>query len=176
VQVVKLGIDVTIWQALAGWLVAHAARLARVGYDAWRISIAQRDRLLAQTQPASLDWVSLAAREIDRAIALPGWVVERPIFGLPDAMTGASVAQNLDALNGRLAAHTGAASDTASERTAFLTCASDDLAYLLNSRGYHIPNASSHLGFLFVLGEQVAVPAGRLRPLRSTWRRTRRCT
>ncbi|KVE64385.1 X-Pro aminopeptidase [Burkholderia vietnamiensis] len=177
VQVVKLGIDVTIWQALAGWLVTHAARLARVGYDAWRISIAQRDRLLAQTQPASLDWVSLTSREIDRAIALPGWVVERPIFGLPEATTGVSVAQNLDALNGRLAAHTDTASDTASDTatatatatttatttdttpptTAFVTCASDDLAYLLNSRGYHIPNASSHLGFLFVLGEQVAL-------------------
>ncbi|RBJ70258.1 X-Pro aminopeptidase, partial [Pseudomonas sp. MWU12-2534b] len=28
---------------------------------------------------------------------------------------------------------------------------------LLNSRGYHIPNASSHLGFLFAVGAEVAL-------------------
>lgn len=153
VRIEKLGMNVTIWQAMADWLVAHGSRLARVGYDARRISVAQRDRLFEQTQAASLDWTSLAEREIDRAIALPGWVVERPIFEVPEAMTGLSVAQNLDALNRKLAAHTGAPDG----RTAFFTCASDDLAYLLNSRGYHIPNASSHLGFLFAVGGQVAL-------------------
>ncbi|PFH27915.1 M24 family metallopeptidase [Burkholderia sp. JKS000303] len=153
VQIEKLGMNVTIWQALADWLVARAGRLERIGYDALRISVGQRDRLVEQTRAARLEWASLVEREIDRAIALPGWVVERPIFELPEAMTGASVAQNLATLNGRLAAHTGAAHGT----TAFFTCASDDLAYLLNSRGYHIPNASSHLGFLFAIGEQVAL-------------------
>lgn len=153
VRVEKLGMNVTIWQAMADWLLAHASRLARVGYDARRISVAQRNRLFEQTQAASLDWTSLAEREIDQAIALPGWNVERPIFGIPAAMTGLSVAQNLDALNRRLAAHTGAADG----KTAFFTCASDDLAYLLNSRGYHIPNASSHLGFLFAIGAQVVL-------------------
>ncbi|MCA3847593.1 MAG: aminopeptidase P family N-terminal domain-containing protein, partial [Burkholderia sp.] len=133
VRIEKLGMNVTIWQAMADWLVAHASRLARVGYDALRISVGQRDRLFAQTQAASLDWTSLADREIDRAIALPGWIVERPIFEVPEAMTGLSVAQNLDTLNRRLAAHTGAADG----KTAFVSCASDDLAYLLNSRGYH---------------------------------------
>ncbi len=153
VHIEKLGMNVTIWQAMADWLVAHASRLARVGYDALRISVAQRDRLFAQTQAASLDWTGLADREIDRAIALPGWIVERPIFEVPESMTGLSVAQNLDTLNRRLAAHTGAADG----KTAFFSCASDDLAYLLNSRGYHIPNASSHLGFLFAVGGQVVL-------------------
>ncbi len=153
VRIEKPGMNVTIWQAMADWLVAHASRLARVGYDGRRISVGQRDRLLAQTQAASFDWTSLADREIDRAIALPGWAVERPIFELPESMTGVTVAHNLDTLNRTLAAHTGAAHG----RTAFFTCASDDLAYLLNSRGYHIPNASSHLGFLFVVGDEVAL-------------------
>ncbi|WP_175718652.1 M24 family metallopeptidase [Burkholderia anthina] len=153
VHLEKLGMNVTIWQALADWLVARAGRLERIGYDALRLSVGQRDRLVAQTRAARLVWASLVEREIDRAIALPGWVVERPIFELPEAVTGASVARNLATLNGRLAAHTGAAHG----KTAFFTCASDDLAYLLNSRGYHIPNASSHLGFLFAIGEQVAL-------------------
>ena len=152
VHIEKLGMNVTIWQAMADWLVAHGSRLARVGYDARRIS-ARSDRLFERTQAASLDWTSLVDREIDRAIALPGWVVERPIFEVPESATGLSVAQNLDTLNRRLAAHTGAPDG----KTAFFTCASDDLAYLLNSRGYHIPNASSHLGFLFAVGGQVAL-------------------
>ncbi|WP_175770372.1 MULTISPECIES: M24 family metallopeptidase [Burkholderia] len=153
VHIEKLGMNVTIWQALADWLVAGAGRLERIGYDALRISAGQRDRLVEQTRAARLEWASLVEREIDRAIALPGWVVERPIFELPEATTGASVAQNLATLNARLAAHTGSAHG----KTAFFTCASDDLAYLLNSRGYHIPNASSHLGFLFAIGEQIAL-------------------
>ncbi|KVZ49359.1 X-Pro aminopeptidase [Burkholderia ubonensis] len=153
VHVEKLGLNVSIWAAMADWLVAHAGRLKRVGYDGLRISVAQRDRLLDSTQAARFDWTSLVGREIDRAIVLPGWVVERPIFELPESMTGVSVAQNLATLSQRLAAHTGAAKG----RTAFVTCLADDLGYLLNSRGYHIPNASSHLGFLFVIGAQVVL-------------------
>jgi hypothetical protein len=49
VRVEKLGMNVTIWQALADWLLAHASRLARVGYDARRISVGQRNRLFEQT-------------------------------------------------------------------------------------------------------------------------------
>ncbi|KVN60171.1 M24 family metallopeptidase [Burkholderia stagnalis] len=153
VHVEKLGLNASIWTSMADWLVARAGRLERIGYDGLRISVAQRDRLLASTQAAPLEWTSLVGREIDRAIALPGWVVERPIFELPESITGVSVARNIATLNQRLAAHTGAAQG----KTAFVTCASDDLSYLLNSRGYHIPNASSHLGFLFVVGEQVAL-------------------
>ncbi|MBN3792342.1 M24 family metallopeptidase [Burkholderia sp. Ac-20353] len=153
VHVEKLGLDTAMWPAIAEWLIAHAGRLERVGYDGLRFSVAQRDRLLDSTQAAKLDWTSIVGREIDRAIALPGWFVERPIFELPESMTGVSVAQNIATLNQRLAAHTGAADG----KTAFVTCASDDLSYLLNSRGYHIPNASSHLGFLFVVGEQVVL-------------------
>ncbi|RQS64214.1 M24 family metallopeptidase [Burkholderia sp. Bp8963] len=153
VHVEKLGLDASMWPAIADWLVARAGRLERIGYDGLRLSVAQRDRLLDSTQAAKLDWTSIVGREIDRAIALPGWFVERPIFELPESMTGVSVAQNIATLNQRLAAHTGAADG----KTAFVTCASDDLSYLLNSRGYHIPNASSHLGFLFVVGEQVVL-------------------
>ncbi|MGU7769811.1 M24 family metallopeptidase [Burkholderia sp. MR1-5-21] len=153
VHIEKLGLNDSMWLAMADWLTARVDRLKRVGYDGLRISVAQRDRLLERTQAAKLDWTSLVGREIDRAIALPGWVVERPIFELPESMTGVSVAQNIATLSQRLAAHTGAPKG----RTAFVTCLSDDLGYLLNSRGYHIPNASSHLGFLFVVGAQVVL-------------------
>ncbi|AIO76576.1 aminopeptidase P family protein [Burkholderia multivorans] len=153
VRVEKLGLDRTIWAAIADWLAAHAAHVPRIGYDGWRVSVGQRERLFAATRDAALTWTSVADRAVDRAIALPGWHVERPIFELPESMTGARVAEHVAALDRRLAARTGAADG----KTAFVTCASDDLAYLLNSRGYHLPNASSHLGFLFVIGEQIVL-------------------
>ncbi|MDN7676586.1 M24 family metallopeptidase [Burkholderia oklahomensis] len=153
VHVEKLGLNVAMWPAIADWLVAHATELRRVGYDALRLSVAQRERLFAHTQGAGLQWTSLAGREIDKAIALPGWTVERPIFELPRSMTGAGIAENIATLNRRTREHLG----DPHAKAAFLTCAADDLSYLLNSRGYHLPCASSHLGFLFVVGEAVAL-------------------
>ncbi|AOJ10751.1 M24 family metallopeptidase [Burkholderia mayonis] len=153
VHVEKLGLNVAMWPAIADWLIAHAAEFQRVGYDALRLSVAQRERLFAHTQSAGLQWTSLAGREIDKAIALPGWTVERPIFELPRSMTGVGIAENLATLNRRMGEHLG----DPHAKVAFLTCAADDPSYLLNSRGYHLPCASSHLGFLFVVGEAVAL-------------------
>ncbi|MGN6234306.1 MAG: aminopeptidase P family N-terminal domain-containing protein, partial [Trinickia sp.] len=50
VHLEKLELGVPIWSALAGWLSAHADALRAVGYDAQRVSVAQRDRLLADTR------------------------------------------------------------------------------------------------------------------------------
>ncbi|WP_116138441.1 M24 family metallopeptidase [Trinickia diaoshuihuensis] len=153
VQVEKLELAVPIWTALARWLSNHADVLRSVGYDALRISVGQRDRLFDDTRRDALRWTALSAREIDRAIGLPGWQVKRPIFEVPEALTGTTVASNIAALNDRLRGHLG----NAGARVCWLTCAADDIAYLLNSRGYHMPNASSHLGYLFVVGDQVAL-------------------
>jgi Xaa-Pro aminopeptidase len=153
VHLEKLELGLPIWSALAGWLSAHADVLRRVGYDALRVSVAQRDRLFGDTRHDTLRWTAFRAREVDRAIDLPGWSTERPIFELPESMTGTVVARNIAALNDRLRGHLG----NAGARVCWMTCAADDIGYLLNSRGYHMPNASSHLGYLFVVGDQVAL-------------------
>ncbi|WP_323122749.1 M24 family metallopeptidase [Burkholderia alba] len=153
VRVEKLPLGLGIWDAIAGWLVERAAQLRSIGYDALRVSVAERERLLADTADADFAWHALTAREVDRAIGLQGWRIDRPIFSLPPSMTGASVAEHIGALNTRLRANLGR--DDAA--TCFLTCAADDLGYLLNSRGYHVPQASSHLGYLFVLGEALVL-------------------
>ncbi|RDU98702.1 M24 family metallopeptidase [Trinickia dinghuensis] len=153
VHLQKLELGLPIWSALAMWLSTHAGVLRSVGYDALRVSVAQRDRLFADTRHGALRWTGLTSREIDRAIDLPGWQVDRPIFELPESMTGTAVAGNIAALNDRLRGHLG----NAGARVCWMTCAADDIGYLLNSRGYHMPNASSHLGYLFVVGDQVAL-------------------
>ena len=153
VQLKKLELGEPIWSALTSWLTTHADVLCSVGYDARRTSVAQREELLQGTRRGALRWTALTAREIDRAIALPGWQVDRPIFELPESMTGTAVAGNIGELNDRLRAHLRAPK----ARVCWLTCAADDIGYLLNSRGYHMPNASSHLGYLFVIGEQAAL-------------------
>ncbi|WGS53452.1 M24 family metallopeptidase [Paraburkholderia sp. D15] len=165
VRVEKLGLGASMWKAIAGWLVAHAARIRNVGYDALRMNVAQREGMVEATSAANFSWTSLAGREVDRAIDLPGWNVDRPIFELPESVTGASVAHNIATLNQHIHAYLGQTDQTdqtyrpnhAEQPVCFLTCVSDDLSYLLNSRGYHIPQASSHLGFLFVIGEQVVL-------------------
>lgn len=153
VRLEKLELGVPIWSALIAWLSAHADVLHSVGYDAQRMSVAQRERFLAGTRQSALRWTALSAREVDRAIALPGWRVERPIFDVPESLTGASAATNIGRLGERLSAHLRAPAT----RVCWLTCASDDIGYLLNCRGYHMPNASSPLGYLFVIGDQVAL-------------------
>jgi Xaa-Pro aminopeptidase len=153
VQLQKLGLGEPIWMALASWLATHVNVLCSVGYDALRVSVAQRDGLVQGTPRGALRWTALTAHEVDRAIALPGWHVDRPIFEVPEAMTGTVVASNVGELNDRLRAHLRAPR----ARICWLTCAADDIGYLLNSRGYHMPNASSHLGYLFVVGEQAAL-------------------
>ncbi|WP_206956361.1 M24 family metallopeptidase [Trinickia acidisoli] len=153
VQLEKLELGVPIWSALVAWLSTHASALRSVGYDALRMSVAQRDRLFEDTQHNALRWTGFAAREVDRAIALPGWQVKRPIFELPESTTGLAVASNIAELNDRLRRHLGEADAC----MCWLTCAADDIGYLLNSRGYHMPNASSHLGYLFVVGDQAAL-------------------
>ena len=153
VRLEKLELGWPIWSALAMWLATHADVLRSVGYDALRVSVAQRDRLFDDTRHGALRWTAFTAREVDRAIDLPGWQVERPIFELPESMTGTSVARNIAALNDGLRGHVG----DAGARVCWLTCAADDISYLLNSRGYHIPNASSNLGHVFIVGDQVAL-------------------
>ncbi|KGS06032.1 M24 family metallopeptidase [Burkholderia sp. ABCPW 111] len=153
VQVEKLGLNVAMWPAIADWLAAHAAEIKRVGYDAPRLSVAQRERLFAHTANAGLQWAGLVGGEIGKAIELPGWSVERPIFELPRSVTGVDIAENIATLNRRIGEHLG----DSHAKAAFLSCAADDLSYLLNSRGYHLPYASSHVGFLFVVGEAVAL-------------------
>ena len=153
VHLEKLELGLPIWSALAMWLSKHADTLRSVGYDALRVSVGQRDRLFDDTRGSALRWTAFSSREIDRAIDLPGWQVARPIFEVPESMTGRAVASNIAALNDRLRGHLG----NAGARVCWLTCAADDIGYLLNSRGYHMPNASSHLGYLFVVGDQVAL-------------------
>ncbi|HEV3104194.1 MAG TPA: M24 family metallopeptidase, partial [Trinickia sp.] len=153
VRVEKLGLGVSIYAAIVEWLAAHAAHLRKIGYDALRLSVAQREQMLAGTREAGFIWTALAGREVDRTIHLPGWQVERPITALPESITGTSVARNVATLNERLRTHLG----NHQTKVCFLTCAADDLGYLLNSRGYHLPNASSHLGYLFVVENQIAL-------------------
>ncbi|HYD81988.1 MAG TPA: M24 family metallopeptidase [Paucimonas sp.] len=151
VQVEKLPLGIAIWDGIAAWLGARAAARVRIGWDPYRVSVAQRVKLDAALATAGVEWVALERQELERAVALPGWRVERPIRALPESVTGRSVSANLVRLQQAIAARHGAAA------TCYVTCAADDICYLLNSRGHHLPNLASHLGYLFVLGREAAL-------------------
>jgi len=149
VQVEKLPLGVRIWEAMASWLGARAARIGRIGVDPSRISVVQRRTLDAALTNAAIEWISLERDELPAALALPGWHADRAIGHVADTVTGRRAADNLARLRAAIAERYG---DTPA---CFATCAADDIAWLLNSRGYHLPHVSSHLGYLFVLPASV---------------------
>lgn len=148
VQVEKPPLPVRIWEAMATWLGARASRVVRIGFDPYRVSAAQRRTLDAALTNADIEWIAFEEGELDAAAALPGWRVDRPITQLSPEVTGRTVAGNLAALRQAMSLQSG------DLRTAFISCAADDLGWLLNSRGHHLPNAASHLGYLFVLPQR----------------------
>lgn len=150
VQIEKLPLGVSIVAAMAKWLTDRADT---IGYDARRLSVSQRKALLDATKWDTPLFVPVDGGEMDRAIRLPGWRVDRPIFELPETVTGRRVEQNIAQLNQHLVEWIG----NGAAKTCFVTSVADDLSYLLNSRGYHQPNTSSHLGFLFVIGERLVL-------------------
>jgi Xaa-Pro aminopeptidase len=147
----KLTLQQGMWESMAAWIVARAAEVRRAGYDGRRLSVAQRRGLRAELDAAGVALESFEDGEIDRAIGLPGWHVDRPIVELPERVTGRGIADNFARLRERMNARAGHAA------TCFLTCTSDDVSYLLNSRGYHMPFAASNLGYLFVLPDAAAL-------------------
>ncbi|WP_374338426.1 M24 family metallopeptidase [Leeia sp.] len=146
VHLEKLPVGVSLWHSMALWLAARGETVRRVGFDSFRVSEAQRKGMLAVQGAEQLQWLPLQEGEIDLAVQLPGWSVDRPVFPVSEAITGRSVVGNLQALRTRLPAG-----------AAFMTGAAADISYVLNSRGYHIPNASSQLGYLFVLPGRVVL-------------------
>lgn len=151
VQVEKLSLGIGIWAGIAIWLQNHRSAIRQLGFDAQRLSVAQRVGLTRDLADCGFAWESLESGEVDRAIRLPGWQIDRPIRRVPQSATGRSVADNFARLGAEAVARYGSAT------TCFVSGGADDLSYLLNTRGYHLPNSSSQLGYLFAIGEQVAL-------------------
>ena len=148
VEVVKLEVEPNIEGSLREKIIKSGSAL-KSGIDFERTSLASLERFQDEAKKAGHTLVHLDGEKILKALGLPGWNVNRPIFSLPMAATGRSISKTLDSLKKFLS----------EKKSDFLhvTVATDDAAFLLNARGYHLPNAASFLAYTFFAGNELIV-------------------
>lgn len=163
VEVMKLSLDQTIEGALMAWVEACRAPLPsadpsatpqgclRVGIDGARTTYLRFAALKNMCAQKNNILKVLESPELNAALGLAGWSSDRAIFPLPRAATGRSLEGNLNALQATLRAGQNP------ETTCMLTCACDDAAWLLNARGYHVPQMSSFMAYTLTIGRNVIV-------------------
>ncbi|MCA2959725.1 MAG: M24 family metallopeptidase [Silvanigrellales bacterium] len=174
VKVEKLPLSRSIEQALLESLESLPCRgTARgaeqqlvVAVDARRITLS-RARLMGEIcARKGFELRLLSDNEISTALALEGWKTERPVVPVDFALTGRSPVRTAHLLLRSAARHCVGASgqhahlpppsalpspQNAPSLVCIASCASDDAAFLLNARGYHLPHLSSVLAYTFLL-------------------------
>lgn len=123
----------------------------QVGLDFERTSVASLARYEETAQFAGLKLVPVQGEAVLKALGLPGWKVNRPIFSLPEAATGRSLEKTLTALAKDLNAQSG------HDENMHVTVATDDAAFLMNARGFHLPHTASFLAYTFFAGKELMV-------------------
>ncbi|MBC7396663.1 MAG: aminopeptidase P family N-terminal domain-containing protein, partial [Bdellovibrionales bacterium] len=126
----------------------------QVGIDFERTSIASLARFEKLAQASGLKLVHVQGTQVLTALGLPGWTVDKPIFSLPETATGRSPLKTLTALALDMNAKTG------HDESLHITCATDDAAFLLNARGYHLPHTGSFLAYTFFVGQELILFLG----------------
>lgn len=147
VEVVKLDVEPNIEGGVHERLKKFLK--LRIGLDFERTAIASLARFeeLAKSIQSSL--VHIDGTQTLKALGLPGWVVDRPIFSLKSEYTGRPVQKTLTALSIALR------EAAQNEHTLHMTSAMDDAAFLLNARGYHLPSIASFMGYTFFAGQEL---------------------
>ncbi|WP_218080858.1 M24 family metallopeptidase [Anthocerotibacter panamensis] len=149
VQVVKLDISKTLEDGLLGWLKEVPADRLTVAIDGARTTWKRFKQIQTVCEERGFSLRVLLHNEISTALNLPGWSVDRAVEPLPLAATGRTIAGNLTALHQCLPA------DVTPEAACILTCMSDDVAWLLGARGFHLPYASSLLAYTCTIGRDI---------------------
>lgn len=122
-----------------------AADLQRVSWNRWRA---------LESLAAEKSWTVCGIADGSIGRALPqaeGWRIDRPIREIPQRHTGRTLQKNLADLRLALRNHAG------HENYIYATCMTDDAAWLLNARGYHLPQLSSFLAYTFVTAHSCIV-------------------
>lgn len=144
VAVHKLQLSTGIDEALMNWMQTTFPAGTRLGLDAQRVGWLRWTGVLAWAEKEKMKVSGFELGEINAALQLKGWKTERTIETLPESVTGRSLRKNLAALRAHLSAK------SAGKNYVYALCSSDDVAWLLNARGYHMPQLSSLLGYAFV--------------------------
>jgi Xaa-Pro aminopeptidase len=147
VEVVKLEIEPSIEGSVQDRL-AQSKNL-KIGIDFERTSIASLERFQAMAKASGHTLVHLDGEKILKGLSLPGWKVNRPIFSLPESATGRTISKTLDSLKKFLSSK--------NSKYCHVTAATDDAAFLLNARGYHLPHTASFLAYTIFVGDEMLI-------------------
>ena len=149
VEVVKLDVEPNIESGVQKAIVAQGVK--KLGLDFERTSLAALGRYRETLKGVSGELISVEGPGILKALGLPGWSTDRPVFSLEEAHTGRTLSKNLRALTLAMNERTG---DTDSLH---LSVATDDAAFLLNARAYHLPHLASILAYTFLCKNELIV-------------------
>jgi len=147
VEVVKIEVEPSIEGTVRNRLM-HSKGI-KIGIDFERTSIASLERFQEMAKSNGSTLVHLDGEKILKALGLPGWKVNRPIFSLPESATGRTISKTLDQLKKDLSLK--------NANYCHVTAATDDAAFLLNARGYHLPHTASFLAYTIFAGNELIV-------------------
>jgi Xaa-Pro aminopeptidase len=131
-------------EAIFSWLREAFPEGTRLGADTQRIGWTRWNALENLSSDGRIFLTGYGKGEIATALGAPGWKVDRKIEVLETEITGRNLQLNLTALREMLT------SKCEGQGYIFATCMSDDAAWLLNARAYHLPQLSSFLAYTFI--------------------------
>lgn len=151
VEVHKVPLSSTLDEAIVSWMSAAFPNATRVGVDTQRLSWLRWDGLHMFAATGQISLHGFAQGEVGAALRAPLWSTERPIEALDPQLTGRSFEKNL------IGVRTAVEQALGQQNYVFATCMSDDAAWLLNARGFHLPQLSSVLAYTFVTPDACVV-------------------
>jgi Xaa-Pro aminopeptidase len=148
VLVHKFGLASGLDESLYSWMRSALPAGCRIAVDLQRVSWNRWRALEVLTQESALTLVGIAGGGLASALPdMKGWRTDRPVRFLDEQITGRTTTKNLRGVRAAIEAKLGHSSFI------YATCMSDDAAWLLNARGYHLPQLSSVLAYTFLTND-----------------------
>lgn len=133
--------------SIAGWLAAHAAAGARIGYDPWLHTRGWVEEARALLAPRGVELVPVEANPIDAIWQDRPAPSPAPMTVQPDALAGRSAAAKRAEVAEWLGAH---------QADALVVPALDSVAWLLNIRGQDVARTPVALSYVIVHADGTA--------------------
>lgn len=152
VHVHKFSLASGLDEALFSWLRAQLPSGSRLAVDLQRISWNRWHSLEKLANEKSFALIGLTNGGVASALPdIQGWRTQRAIKAIPEKFTGRSPEKNLRDLRAELQTQLG------HENYIYATCMTDDAAWLINARAYHLPNLSSVLAYTLITANKCIV-------------------
>lgn len=154
VEVVKMTIKDTLENKLElgiRTLIDAPAEAKVIAIDGLRSTLSRSNAYKSIASEMGFELRVLQEGEIDAVLNLPGWDIKRPIVGLPKETTGRSIGSNIEDLQKMLPPQ------AKPSKTCIMTATSDDAAFILNARGFHMPYSSAVLGYTCIIDTDIVL-------------------